>query len=402
MNRKHYDTRIISVFDHIGSFFVDTFYNSLYLKACDAVKMGQAKSITDAYRSNVLRYVYGITHRTDLYMTVVKKLHEYYQKCSGGSVIIFSDFEDKVLSQFIPLEFYKDFTEKNKDEALHRIIINSVNDFGMIVLGRVMLARIIDDHKNPDNVHTLQDRMVDIFIARREDYYERFVKEVYNKGAKNQISMELFNKIKLELTNEKKKTHELKNDNKRALSMISQLAEKIKNLTKENEYLKQSYTSNEEIETLRTKLNDEKLITLNKTKEINSLNNKVYDMQYELNEIKYLLDEKTKEYDNLRKELISKNQTIVNLRDQIQNMQTAPKNEQQFTSSELPTFSNDTSDCTQIDVPNGTQMNTNNSLMDLVHKNAVQFEETDNDYDNQSDNDSNQDDDEIRRMLLSE
>lgn len=233
MDRRNYDVKTIGIFDTIGSYFIDVFYNNHYLMAKGSVSDGRATSITDAYRANVLKYMNGIAARPDLYMTVVKKLHEYYQRTSGFGSIVFSDFEDKMLSQFIPPDYYKDFSEKHKDQTLREIIVKTVNELGEIVVGRDMLKRIIDDHMNKMNVTYLQDRIVEIFIIQREDYYERFAKEISKKNGNDKVDKDVVNKLKQIFIEEKKKRLDLEDDKERAVNMISQLLTKIKSLEDE-------------------------------------------------------------------------------------------------------------------------------------------------------------------------
>lgn len=238
MDRKNYDDKVIAIFDNIGSFFVDTFYNGLYLKARDLVKTGRAGSITDAYRANVINYMKGIEQRPDLYISVVKKLHEYYQKSSGFGAVVFSEFEDKVLSQFIPREYYRDFTEKHKDSTLHEIIVRTVSDLGEIILQKDLLKRVIDDHMNSANVQILQDKMMDVLITQREDYYGRFVQEINKTNGNDKVSKKVLDKLKAAFVEETKTRVDVETERDRAVSIISQLMKKIAQLESEVAKLK--------------------------------------------------------------------------------------------------------------------------------------------------------------------
>lgn len=232
MNRKNYDTKTLSVFDTVGAYFIDQFYNFLYGHASDLVRCGKAKSITDAYRANIINYMNGIT-KPNLYTATVIRLHEYYQRISGYSSIVLSEFEDKVLSTFIPPQYYRDFSEKHKDKTLRDIIVRTVNELGTIVVGRDTLPKIIDDHRNLRNVTLLQDRMLEIFICQREDYYAQFAQSVSENNGANKVSKQVVEKLKVALVEEKKKKCELESDKSRALGIVKQLVEKIK--TMENE-----------------------------------------------------------------------------------------------------------------------------------------------------------------------
>lgn len=237
MDRRNYDAKALGVFDIIGSYFVDVFYNHHYLLARDAVKGGRVSNVTDGYRSNVLNYMNGIAHRENLFKKVVYQLHEFYQKNSGFGSIVLSEFQDRVLAQFIPPEYYRDFADRHKDRTLREIIIRTVNEFGEIAVGRDVLPRIIDDHMNRENVNILQDRIVDIFILQREDYYSKFAREISKQNAGNTIDKETVRKLKEAYVAEKKKSCDLVVDRERALNMIQQLMIKIKQLESENSQL---------------------------------------------------------------------------------------------------------------------------------------------------------------------
>lgn len=227
MDRRNYDTKAVALFDTIGSYFVDVYYNSHFLLARDAVREGRAVSITDAYRTNVLNYMTGISKRDDLYKTVVRGLHEFYQKNSGFGSVVLSEFQDRILSQFIPPEYYYDFTEKHKDRTLREIIIQTANDFGEVVTSKAMLCRVVDDHLNKRNITMLQDRIVDIFIIQRENYYSKFVKAISNTNGNTKISKDVLDKLKAAYVAEKKKSCDLEADKQRALNIIKQLMDKI-------------------------------------------------------------------------------------------------------------------------------------------------------------------------------
>jgi hypothetical protein len=248
MNRNDYDRKIIAIFDTIGSFFIDVFYNDLYLRAREKTREGSANSITDAYRNNVINYMQGIKKRPDLYMNVVKKLHDYYQQVSGFGAIIFADFENKIISQFIPAEYFNDFTNKNKDKTLNEIITSTVSDLGTFILQPEILNRIIDNHLDSSNVSLLQDQIVEIFILQRENYYAKFAEKIGEVG-NNSIDKGVLKKLKQAFTDETKKKVTAEADRDRAINMLQGVLEKIREyentinaLKRENEYLQSQLT----------------------------------------------------------------------------------------------------------------------------------------------------------------
>ncbi len=226
MDRRNYESKAIGLFDTIGSYFVDMMYNNHYLISRDLVRRGLASNITDAYRSTITNYING-SDRDDLFKITVHKLHEYYQRNSGFGTIILSDFQDRILSQFIPVEYYRDFTDRHKDLILKEIIVRTVKDFGNIVLTRY-LPLVIDNHLNKDNVTHLQDHIVDIFILQREEYYTRFAKEISKRNPGDTVDRDMLDKLKTAYMDEKRKCCELAADKERASSIVGQLIDKIR------------------------------------------------------------------------------------------------------------------------------------------------------------------------------
>jgi hypothetical protein len=188
----------------------------------DAVEAGKEHTVTDAYRSIITNYTTGINSRKDLYMKVVMSIHEYYQRHNKFSAV-FGDFEDRFLEKFIPPEYYKDFTSAIKDNTLHAIIIYTVNNFATFILEQKILQQIIDNHKNKLNINILQDKIVDIFALKRENYYAKFAREIIGKGHNNTVSSDVLHRLKEEFVKEKKLRLTLEGERDKALNMIQQL-----------------------------------------------------------------------------------------------------------------------------------------------------------------------------------
>lgn len=195
MNRERYDRKTLVVFDTIGSYFVDVFYNTLYSKSVELVNNGHAGSITDTYRSTLLAYYSAISKNDKYYLQTMQMLHEYYGTYAGLESIMYVDFEDVVLSKFIPPEFYRDFTSRNKAMAMFNIISSVIGDFVIYIIEKDgMLSRIIDDHNNRNNVVILQQKITDLFILQREIYYEKFARAIIQNGPQAKVDKDILNR----------------------------------------------------------------------------------------------------------------------------------------------------------------------------------------------------------------
>mgnify|MGYP001596317729 FL=1 len=221
--RKNCTSKNITVFDTVGSYFVDIFYNHLYLCArSDVKKSEESLSTTDVYRKNVLSFMEGIAAIKN-YKTVVNKLHIFYQR--NSFYMSLSDFQDKFLTQFIPLEYYEDFSEAHKDNAFFNIITKSVKEFGVKII-QYHLKNIIEDHLNRENVKILQDTLVDIFCIQRDLYYSQFAKAITNASDTEMASyQELVRLLQTRLQTEKSNYNKLLKDYDLALRLIKKLKE---------------------------------------------------------------------------------------------------------------------------------------------------------------------------------
>jgi len=237
MNRNNYDRGTIAIFDAIGTHFVDMIYNNHYLVAGDHHREGRSETFTGAYVTLLRHYSNGV-RQGDCYRQVVKNLHMYCQKSMVGTAMVFLDFEDRVLSQIIPSDYFNDLTSDEKDDTLHNVIITCVSELCVIATTMPMLGRIVDDHRNLDNVKILQENAIDILLTIREEYYGKFARKLSRKGLDNMIDRDLFEKLKMEYVKEKKLKIQANQDLERSRSIIRQLVGKCKELLAENSGLK--------------------------------------------------------------------------------------------------------------------------------------------------------------------
>jgi len=233
IDRSRYDTKTLSMLDTFGAYFIDRYFNYIYLLSCDAVAEGRGKNITDSYRSNVINYMNGIAKK-EYYVTAVKQIHAFYQEKSGFSSIVLSEFENRVLCAFIPAEYYRSFTNEQKDKVLRDIIVKTANELGTVVLGRSILPKIIDEHvNNPMLINHLQDITLDILLVQRETYFISFAKSVSDANAGDKVSRHVVDKVKQALVDEQRLRITMETDRDRAIAIARSLATSMQTMEKE-------------------------------------------------------------------------------------------------------------------------------------------------------------------------
>lgn len=203
LRRQNYSDKTISVYEIIGSYIVDVFYNHLYANAKQTHmlkhKSDSTRSLTDEYKTCLLIYYNGITTDKKYYEQAVKGMLEHYRTFTKFTTISMRDFISEVVKQFVPEEHFAILTQAQTQFFLNKLIKSIVEKF----IGRVsqigMMMLIIDDHANVENPRVLIDAIVDIMIIEREELFNELISD--NSGQNgtctntDHVSIEVVKKI---------------------------------------------------------------------------------------------------------------------------------------------------------------------------------------------------------------
>jgi hypothetical protein len=218
----------------------------LYCKAKENIRRKENGSLTEEYRNNILLYIHGIEKRNELYIKVIDDLHEYFQRVTAHSSISFGDFENRILQQFIPAEYYKDFTEKEKDTALWDIIITCTKEFGLNILDNSTghMRRIVDKHSDITNIEVLKNGAIKILAMKRETFYSKFA-IASNTKTSGRNGEEAARKLSAALVDETRRRCTAEDNLKRCGNVIRQLTHRLEQATKKLEAAKLALKDNE-------------------------------------------------------------------------------------------------------------------------------------------------------------
>lgn len=173
------DKKVFSHFDIIASFFVDVFFNDLYLKAIDLADSGKSPSITDGYKRLVAgAYPKAISIR-DHYRQVIIRMHGYYCAHTARNMG-FADFEKQILEQFIPKKYLHDYRDAERENTLHKIVVDCVNDFARFMIAPENVRKVIDLRDCPEfeaDIETMKEHIRRYLLTVRDSFYERFIHE---------------------------------------------------------------------------------------------------------------------------------------------------------------------------------------------------------------------------------
>lgn len=195
INFDSYHPRTISIFEVIGSYFVDIYFNHIYANS----KINNEQSITDEYKKQVQVYMTSIKSDHSVYSDTLKNLYDFYKIHTSYKTITFSDFIDHIVSEIIPEEFFESFTNKEKDELLGSTIYDIVTGIGIYVTNIDILPKIIDHHHiNPAvTVRIIQDYAVTLLLIKRDYLQNQLIKK--NNQMTSGISQELLQKMNRQL-----------------------------------------------------------------------------------------------------------------------------------------------------------------------------------------------------------
>jgi hypothetical protein len=149
------DSKINSVFEVLGSYFVDVFFNHIYNSAKSA-RAGQT-SLTDEYIRRVSAYSQAIKTDQKCYNDTVAQLHTYFRAKTRFTTINFNSFVDSIVGPCIPEEHFRQCTNEAKDVFLGVIVCELVSSLVSTTTEPAVLRNIIDKRKEN---HTATTRML--------------------------------------------------------------------------------------------------------------------------------------------------------------------------------------------------------------------------------------------------
>ena len=177
----HQDRDVVALFDVIGSFYVSTFYNSVYESAKALVNTNKSRSITEAYQSQVLSYSTFLKTNTDAFKTSLHNLYEFARKYNGRQMIsTISSLIDRIAKTVVPDNLYENLTPSDKDELCNLVIIQLVSELASLFTSPDVLPMVIDRGNASQKQHvckSLQIRGIRLLFNIRNDRLHTFISE---------------------------------------------------------------------------------------------------------------------------------------------------------------------------------------------------------------------------------
>lgn len=195
-DRNNYSSKTLENFEIMSAYYVDIFYNHLYIEAKKLKAHSSVSSITDGYKHTLNAFLKGLEN-PKLYKKSIVGMHHYFITI-GFASISFSKCVDKLTKEFIPTDYFNSLTVTQKMGVLRMVLNQSLKTFIRKLVDEHM-AKIIDYHMEKDNVRILQDEMIDCFILEREGMYQRFIAEGTKTNKNETVNRHLAEKMQQEI-----------------------------------------------------------------------------------------------------------------------------------------------------------------------------------------------------------
>jgi len=172
------DARVNSIFEILGAYFCDTFFNHIYRSAHLNTKNNS--SLTDEYIRRVHAYVIGVKTDKECYSEVVQGIHSYFIGTTRFTTMSFNDFVDNIIKVCVPADYFTQFTQQDKDELLSSIICDLVSNIAVYTTQPDILRKIIDEHKTRAEVtvRMIQDSIINFLTIKRTTIHNKFLQKI--------------------------------------------------------------------------------------------------------------------------------------------------------------------------------------------------------------------------------
>ena len=245
LDRQNYSPKTMENFEIMSAYYIDIFYNHLYNEAKKLKVSGSVSSITEGYKHTLNAFLKSLSN-PNLYKKSLSGLHHYFITIGFASVS-YAKCIDKITSEFVPTDYFNSLTFTQKIGVLRLVLNQSMKSFIKKLVDEHM-SKIIDYHKDTDNVRLLQDEFIDCLILEREGFYQRFIasqtttnkNETVNRLLAEKMQVEIKRLLKEKYDQKKqililKKAYMMKKENENKLNeIIGELKNKIHRLEADN------------------------------------------------------------------------------------------------------------------------------------------------------------------------
>lgn len=202
-----------NIFEIIGVYFANTYWNTLYQLALDAWREEQFDKIEDAFKTMIERYSRAFCAPNDQnerinkhYLRIVKDLYMNYREfLQTGDTLL--DFIDNVTKFFIPEDYYRTLSRRDpkKDVIFRKILTKSLMKF-TIYISQEEAKKVTDAKLRTEKKYVVdwKKKFIDILTQERNEFCTLIMAQksgidIKNKDEIPQIPKEVCDKLQVKI-----------------------------------------------------------------------------------------------------------------------------------------------------------------------------------------------------------
>ncbi|WNL53180.1 pB475L [African swine fever virus] len=170
------ESHVISIFETLGAYFINIFYNFLYKNA-----LYKKHSIVTEYQYQVKGYILGVKQNKKLYEKMLDSFYKYFCNITqiNSKTLNFSNFVTTIVDSFIPKEYSQSISLEKKESILELLLCDYISNLGTFITTEKMLPFIIKNRK--ENYHKvtkeMQDYSLTFLLKKRMELYNKFLRK---------------------------------------------------------------------------------------------------------------------------------------------------------------------------------------------------------------------------------
>nr|P0CAH8.1 RecName: Full=Uncharacterized protein B475L; Short=pB475L [African swine fever virus tick/South Africa/Pretoriuskop Pr4/1996] len=170
------ESHVISIFETLGAYFINIFYNFLYKNA-----LYKKHSIVTEYQYQVKGYILGVKQNKKLYEKMLDSFYKYFCNITqiNSKTLNFSNFVSTIVDSFIPKEYSQSISLEKKESILELLLCDYISNLGTFITTEKMLPFIIKNRK--ENYHKvtkeMQDYSLTFLLKKRMELYNKFLRK---------------------------------------------------------------------------------------------------------------------------------------------------------------------------------------------------------------------------------
>lgn len=247
-DRSNYSKKTLDTYEVISAYYVDMYYNHIYLEAKKMRTEKSVSSITDGYK-HILNIFLQDIDTPKRYKKNLLALYQFFLD-NGFTGLSFSACLEKIIHEFVPVNYYESLTNTQKNSII-RLVLNQANKAFIEKIAKQYMSSIIDNHMDEDNIRVLQDEFIDLLLIEREGMYQRFISV---KAKPNQKNGHINTAIVDTLRNELKVLYKEKYELKKTITALKKIIVNKENIIKENN--KQIFSLDNIVQELKNELRE--------------------------------------------------------------------------------------------------------------------------------------------------